>query len=364
MILANNQSMLRSNIFINSCVFYRKGYFSMVSTSANFLSIFLSGMTSASKVSVSAMRRLIDHSNPRITPHFDPEPPLFLPAALSLSDIRLFDASFAPAAGYCLLFVAEGRGFLEITKNTAQNITQDGTDHNNIDHHSLKKYSLFFFPLSKRWRLCLENAPWKFYIFFLSGVSVSYYNKLFSDSAKEPFLISASSMLPLHLSHLYDALSDCNHDPLWLSEQLTSLLCLTIKEARCHAQSSLPYMIPSYLISIRNSFHKNFAKPFSLAELETQYEISRFRIAHEFTAAFGQSPIAYLNGLRLQKACELLTRGDDRIGEISTAVGFENANHFINLFRRQYGMTPGTYRKHYQQHITSERRSASELPRG
>ena len=180
---------------------------------------------------------------------------------------------------------------------------------------------------------------------------------------KEPFVISGSSMLPVQLSHLYDALSNCKNDPLWLDEQLTSLLCLTIKEARCYTQSSLPYMIPSYLISIRNSFHKNFAKPFSLAELETQYKISRFRIAHEFTAAFGQSPIAYLNCLRLQKACELLTCGDDRIGEISTAVGFENVNHFINLFRRQYGMTPGTYRKHYQQHITSERRSASELPR-
>lgn len=149
---------------------------------------------------------------------------------------------------------------------------------------------------------------------------------------KEPFVISGSSMLPVQLSHLYDALSNCKNDPLWLDEQLTSLLCLTIKEARCHAQSSLPYMIPSYLISIRNSFHKNFAKPFSLAELETQYEISRFRIAHEFTAAFGQSPIAYLNCLRLQKACELLTCSDDRIGEISTAVGFENTNHLLICF--------------------------------
>lgn len=335
----------------------------MVSTTANFLSIFLSGMTSASKVSVSAMRRLIDHSNPRITPHFDPEPPLFLPAALSLSDIRLFDANFAPTDGYCLLLIAEGRGFLEITKNTAQNTIKEDTDLTNIDHHSLKKYSLFFFPLSKQWRLCLENAPWELYLFFLSGVSVSYYNKLFSNSAKEPFVISGSSMLPVKISHLYDALSDCNHDPLWINEQLTSLLCLTIKEARCYTQSSLPYMIPSYLISIRNSFHKNFAKPFSLTELETHYKVSRFRIAHEFTAAFGKSPIAYLNDLRLQKACELLTCSNDRIVEISTAVGFENTNHFINLFRRQYDMTPGTYRKHYQQHITSERRSASELPR-
>ena len=335
----------------------------MVSTTANFLSNFLSGMTSASKVSVSAMRRLIEHANPLITPLSDPEPPLFLPAALSLSDIRIFDANFAPTDGYCLLFITEGRGFLEIPKNTAQNTIQEDADLIDINHHSLKKNSLFFFPLSKHWRLYLENEPWKFYLFFLSGASVSYYNKLFSDSVKEPFVISGSSMLPVQLSHLYDALSDCKNDPLWLDEQLTSLLCLTIKEARCHAQSSLPYMIPSYLISIRNSFHKNFAKPFSLAELETQYKISRFRIAHEFTATFGQSPIAYLNCLRLQKACELLTCGDDRIGEISTAVGFENVNHFINLFRRQYGMTPGTYRKHYQQHITSERRSASELPR-
>ena len=308
----------------------------MVSTTANFLSNFLSGMTSASKVSVSAMRRLIEHANPLITPLFDPEPPLFLPAAISLSDIRIFDANFAPTDGYCLLLITEGRGFLEFTKNTAQNTIQEDADLIDIHHHSLKKYSLFFFPLSKHWRLYLENAPWKFYLFFLSGSSISYYNKLFS------------SMLPVQLSHLYDALSDCKNDPLWLDEQLTSLLCLTIKEARCHAQSSLPYMIPSYLISIRNSFHKNFAKPFSLAELETQYEISRFRIAHEFTAAFGQSPIAYLNCLRLQKACELLMCGDDRIGEISAAVGFESTNHFINLFRRQYGMTPGTYRKHYQ----------------
>ena len=320
----------------------------MVSTTANFLSNFLSGMTSASKVSVSAMRRLIEHANPLITPLFDPEPPLFLPAALSLSDIRIFDANFASTDGYCLLFITEGRGFLEIPKNTAQNTIQEDADLIDINHHSLKKNSLFFFPLSKHWRLYLENAPWKFYLFFLSGASVSYYNKLFSDSVKEPFVISCSSMLPVQLSHLYDALSDCKNDPLWLDEQLTSLLCLTIKEARCHAQSSLPYMIPSYLISIRNSFHKNFAKPFSLAELETQYKISRFRIAHEFTATFGQSPIAYLNCLRLQKACELLTCSDDRIGEISTAVGFENTNHFINLFRRQYGMTPGTYRKHYQ----------------
>ena len=309
-------------------------------STTNFLSNLLTGMSPASKASVTAMRRLIEQSNPRVSPIFDIAPPVFLSAALSLSEIRLFDASFAPAEGYGLIFVAEGRGFLEI----AQENDGDAA----LTHHPLKNHSLFFFPLSGRFRLCMENGPWKLLLFFLGGASASYYYKLFLDSAQEAFVVSGSSMLPVTLAHLYDAFPDRKHDPLWICEQLTSLLCLTVKEARCHKQSSLSYVVPSYLISIRNAFHKDFARPFSLAMLETKYAISRFRIAHEFTAAFGQSPIAYLNGLRLQKACELLTCGDDRIGEISATVGFESTNHFINLFRRQYGMTPGAYRKRYQ----------------
>ena len=333
-------------------------------STTNFLSNLLTGMSPASKASVTAMRRLIEQSNPRVSPIFDIAPPVFLSAALSLSEIHLFDASFAPAEGYGLIFVTEGRGFLEIAQENdgdADDVRNSGngsnasnvrvirdTDDAALTRHPLKNHSLFFFPLSGRFRLCMENGPWKLLLFFLGGASASYYYKLFLDSAQEAFVVSGSSMLPVTLAHLYDAFPDCKHDPLWICEQLTSLLCLTVKEARCHKQSSLSYVVPSYLISIRNAFHKDFARPFSLAMLETKYAISRFRIAHEFTAAFGQSPIAYLNGLRLQKACELLTCGDDRIGEISATVGFESTNHFINLFRRQYGMTPGAYRKRYQ----------------
>ena len=145
------------------------------------------------------MRRLIEHANPLITPLFDPEPPLFLPAALSLSDIRIFDANFAPTDGYCLLLITEGRGFLEFTKNTAQNITKDDTDHNNFDHYSLKKYSLFFFLLSKRWRLYLENAPWKFYLFFSQDHLFLIIINYSPIQQKSLFVISGSSMLPVQL---------------------------------------------------------------------------------------------------------------------------------------------------------------------
>ncbi len=313
-------------------------------SNTNFLSNLLSGMSPASKASAGAMRRLIEQSNPMFSPTFDVKPPVLLSAALSLSDNRLFDAAFEPMEGYTLIFVENGHGFLEAEAN------EEGCADGNPQQLALKNHALFFFPLSGRFRLCMENGnnPWKLNLLFLSGDSVSYYYKLFSGFAKEAFVLPGSSMFPVELTHLNKSFMDCRQDPLWSCEQLTNLLCLAVKEARCHAQSSLPYMNPSYLISIRNSFHKDFSRPFSLAMLEASYAISRFRIAHEFTAAFGQSPIAYLNGLRLKKACELLTCGDDRIGEISASVGFESTNHFINLFRREYGMTPGAYRKRYQ----------------
>lgn len=337
----------------------------------NFLSNLLSGMSPASKASASAMRRLIEQSNPVFSPEFDVEPPVLLSAAFSLSDNRLFDAAFEPMEGYALIFVVGGHGFLEVDANEEECVGANAIGDVDVNANGntgefingrvientgnrqqlvLKNHSLFFFPLSGRFRLYMENGnnPWKLNLLFLSGDSVSYYYKLFSSFAKEAFVLPGSSMFPVEFAHLNESFADCRQDPLWSCEQLTNLLCLAVKEARCHAQSSLPYMIPSYLISIRNSFHKDFARPFSLAMLEASYAISRFRIAHEFTAAFGQSPIAYLNGLRLKKACELLMCGDDRIGEISAAVGFESTNHFINLFRREYGMTPGAYRKRYQ----------------
>lgn len=55
----------------------------------------------------------------------------------------------------------------------------------------------------------------------------------------------------------------------------------------------------------------------------------------------------YLNGLRMQKAKELLNNLDLKIQEISVKVGYHNVNSFIRMFKRYSGITPGEYRKMY-----------------
>jgi AraC-like DNA-binding protein len=47
--------------------------------------------------------------------------------------------------------------------------------------------------------------------------------------------------------------------------------------------------------------------------------------------------------MRLNRARELLMRGDDTVASISHAVGYPNPSHFINEFRRRFGLSPRAY---------------------
>ena len=57
------------------------------------------------------------------------------------------------------------------------------------------------------------------------------------------------------------------------------------------------------------------------------------------------TPTTYLNQLRVKQAETLLLNGSATIGEISFAVGIEDANYFVKLFKKYNGQTPSEYRR-------------------
>lgn len=63
---------------------------------------------------------------------------------------------------------------------------------------------------------------------------------------------------------------------------------------------------------------------------------------------YGTSPHQWLIRQRLIHARLLLISTDKAIAEIGTACAFPNTSHFIKLFRKQYGMTPETYRNRHR----------------
>ena len=57
----------------------------------------------------------------------------------------------------------------------------------------------------------------------------------------------------------------------------------------------------------------------------------------------------YINSIKLQKAATLLLETNNSIAQITEAVGYDNANYFSQLFKKQYGMKPSEYRRFHEQ---------------
>ncbi len=54
--------------------------------------------------------------------------------------------------------------------------------------------------------------------------------------------------------------------------------------------------------------------------------------------------VNYLRTIRIRRAQHLLTFTDDTIASIAQAVGYDDPNYFIRIFRRSTGLTPARYR--------------------
>jgi AraC family transcriptional regulator len=73
--------------------------------------------------------------------------------------------------------------------------------------------------------------------------------------------------------------------------------------------------------------------------------MSPFHFSRVFKQAFGLSPHAYVVEQRIAAACTELRGNRDRsVAEIATGCGFSSQAHFIEVFRRRMGTTPGRWR--------------------
>jgi AraC-like DNA-binding protein len=63
-----------------------------------------------------------------------------------------------------------------------------------------------------------------------------------------------------------------------------------------------------------------------------------------FTKTFGESPHAYLQSRRLERAAALLRYTDRSVAEICVMVGLQSIGSFTTSFARVFGKPPAAYR--------------------
>ena len=76
--------------------------------------------------------------------------------------------------------------------------------------------------------------------------------------------------------------------------------------------------------------------------------LSRAQLMRLFKQQTGISPHAFVNLIRLRQAAVLLRQTADSVLSVALNVGFQSETHFGKAFKKQYGISPGQYRKHVE----------------
>jgi transcriptional regulator GlxA family with amidase domain len=107
--------------------------------------------------------------------------------------------------------------------------------------------------------------------------------------------------------------------------------------------------------SAQEWMHKNFAKTFSLEDPARKVGMSVRNFVRRFKEATGDSPLIYLQKLRIAAAKRMLESQHKSMQEISDAVGYQDVAFFRSLFQRHTGVSPSAYRDRFGIETHSER---------
>ena len=93
--------------------------------------------------------------------------------------------------------------------------------------------------------------------------------------------------------------------------------------------------------------HENFHRTFPLDAPARRVGMSLRNFVRRFKEATGDSPLAYLQKLRVAAAKRLLENDHRSMQEISDAVGYQDVAFFRSLFQRHTGVSPSAYREKF-----------------
>ena len=251
---------------------------------------------------------------------------------------QLFSFHFKPMDVSMLLFTAEGGGRISIAGES----------------HTISDRQLIIVDCRYEFSLDSLILPWNFKLFFFTGGNTGIFKKALMPTSLWPvYTVEEFSPAIRAIDQLMRIPSEYTEKGLFTMHQAFTTLLTSAAIANVNAPAAVSTNIPSYLVELKDIFDNHYEEPFSLNTYEDTFGISKYRICKEFSAAYSISPLNYLNGRRMEIAKEMLLNTDYNIYEVSSKIGIENVNHFINLFKRSTGVTPNVFRQRAQHQLFS-----------
>ncbi|MBL4796148.1 MAG: helix-turn-helix domain-containing protein [Oleispira sp.] len=102
------------------------------------------------------------------------------------------------------------------------------------------------------------------------------------------------------------------------------------------------------ILSIQDWMENHFQEDVNQIGLAEQCNLSLRTFKRRFKCATGETPLQYLQSLRIEAAKKLLVTSLMAIEDVTHQVGYEDLSSFTKLFKKHAGVTPAIYRNKFK----------------
>jgi len=126
------------------------------------------------------------------------------------------------------------------------------------------------------------------------------------------------------------------------------LLMTSLLRYYCGSKDESDKMIYHNVLRLRpvmDYISENFCKKIYIEKLSDMIGVSADYFTKMFKDSIGKTPIEYINGLRINRAMQLLAETELPMAEIAESTGFCNPNYFHKIFKQYMDTSPLVFRK-------------------
>lgn len=136
-----------------------------------------------------------------------------------------------------------------------------------------------------------------------------------------------------------------------------AILCSKLFQVDLDRSKQSPYIVfngqkshsDTVVLEAQEFLEKNAVEKFSMEKLAEKLAVSRRSLDRRFIKATGNTPIEYLQRVKMESAKKLLELSGKTIQEIMYEVGYSDLKAFREVFRKITGLSPLEYRSKYNQ---------------
>ena len=231
---------------------------------------------------------------------------------------------------------------------------------NNLNFHLKKGQGFLIEPDIPATYISDKNKPWSYVWVGFSGRKAGEILHDIGLSSSEPiFTCNEGERLK---KYVFDMLNHNTSDK-GDSYRLMAMLYLFLSTLATAQKDKIEPPSGNMYVNHAISYIQNhYSMPLKVEEISDYVGINRSYFSDLFKQYTGMSPISYIQNFRITKAEHLLTITDFSVESIALSCGYQSAEAFHKIFRKETGMSPKTYRESKRKRTLSSQQAMKDTP--